>query len=165
MTTPQLPNVPVGQIVGLLEIVDDYKGKADAARIAADYDLDIDELLPSVHAAELLGFVTVADGDITLTAVGRNMLKAGIVKRKAIFREQALKTPIFADVIIKLTKAGGRMQKDDLADILGFKLWTHDQETAVRTLINWGRHGNILSFDADTKEIVLLMPGPGSDAA
>jgi hypothetical protein len=84
------------------------------------------------------------------------MLKASLKTRKTIFREQALKTPIFQDVIGKLQKVGGRMQKDELADILGFKLWTHDQEEAVRTLINWGRHGGILSYDADTKEIVLL---------
>lgn len=156
MLSPHLPNVPVGSIVGVLEVVDDYKGKVDAARIAADYDLDIDEFLPSVHAAELLGFVKVSEGDVALTDVGRKMLKASLKTRKTIFREQALKTPIFQDVVSKLQKAGGRMQKDDLADILGFKLWTHDQETAVRTLINWGRHGGILSFDADTKEIVLL---------
>ncbi|MEA3200342.1 MAG: NitT/TauT family transport system ATP-binding protein [Thermoplasmata archaeon] len=156
MLSPQLPNVPVGSIVGVLEIVDDYKGKVDAARIAADYDLDIDEFLPSVHAAELLGFVKVAEGDVALTDVGRKMLKASLKTRKTIFREQALKTPIFMDVLGKLQKVGGRMQKDELADILGFKLWTHDQEEAVRTLINWGRHGNILSYDADTKEIVLL---------
>lgn len=156
MTTPQLPNVPVGTITGVLEIVDDYKGKVDAARIAAEFDLDIDEFLPSVQAAELLQFVTVKDGDVMLTDAGKRMLKASLRQRKVIFREQALKTPIFMDVVAKLQKAGGRMQKEDLADILGFKLWTHDQETAVRTLINWGRYGGILSFDADTKEIVLL---------
>jgi NitT/TauT family transport system ATP-binding protein len=156
MSTPQLPNVTVGSIVGVLEIVDDYKGKVDAARIAADYDLDIDEFLPSVHGAELLGFVTVAEGDIILTDVGKKMLKATLKNRKAIFREQSMKTPIFQDVLAKLRKSGGRMHKDDLADILGFKLWTHDQETAARTLIAWGRHANLLSYDAITKEIVLL---------
>jgi NitT/TauT family transport system ATP-binding protein len=151
-----LPNVPVGQIVGVLEVADDYKGKVDVARIAAEYDLDIDELLPQVRAAELLGYVTVSEGDLELTAVGRKVLKAGLKARKTIFREQALKTPIFQDVVAKLKKAGGRMTKDDLAEILGFKLWTHEPEEAVRTLINWGRYGTILSYDADTREIVLL---------
>lgn len=154
--TTMLPNVSVGSITGVLEIVDDYGGKVDAARIAADYDLDIDEFLPSVHAAELLHFVKVHEGDVLLTDVGRKMLKATLKNRKVIFRDQALKTPIFIDVVAKLQKAGGRMKKDELADILGFKLWTHSQEEATRTLINWGRHGGILSYDADTREIILL---------
>jgi NitT/TauT family transport system ATP-binding protein len=155
MTSP-LPNAPVGQITGILEIVHGYKGKAPLSRIAADYDLDLAELLPSVEACELLGFLTVVDGQAALTETGTKMLKASLRQRKLIFRDQALQTPFFQDVVSKLSKTGGRMKKKALAEIVGFKLWTHDSEQSVRTLINWGRHGGILSYDADSQEIVLL---------
>ncbi|MHB8633650.1 MAG: AAA-associated domain-containing protein [Thermoplasmatota archaeon] len=152
----QLPNATPGQIMGLLEILDDYKGRADAARIAADFDLDLDELLPSVEGAELLGFCSTAHGDVIVTDVGRKMLKASLKVRKTIFREQVLKTVIVQEILLKLKKAGGRLGRDDLAEILGFKLWTHDVEPALKTLIGWGRQATLFSYDADRRELVLV---------
>lgn len=151
-----LPNVNFSQIVGVLEIVDDHKGRVDVARIASEYGLDIDELLPGVEACEILHFVTVEKGDIHLEEMGRKVLKASLRARKQLLREQVLKMPIFQDVISKLQKAGGHMEREGLAEILGFKLWTHDTEQAARTLINWGRHTGILSYDADSGEVKLL---------
>lgn len=155
MTSP-LPNAPVGQITGILEIVHSYKGKVGVARLAADYDLDLDELLPSLDAAELLQFLVVHEGQATITETGTRMLKASLRQRKLVFREQAMKTPLFQDVVAKLRRAGGRLRKEELTEIVGFKLWTHDMERSVRTLINWGRHAGILSYDADTHDIVLV---------
>jgi NitT/TauT family transport system ATP-binding protein len=152
----QLPTVNFSQIVGVLEIVDDFKGHVDVARIAGEYGLDIDELLPSVEAGELLGFVKVTDGDIVLQDPGRKVLKASLRQRKLLLREAVLRTPIFQDVIAKLRKSGGAMDREALAEILGFKLWTHDMEKAARTVINWGRHTGILSYDADTHQVRLL---------
>ena len=151
-----LPATNFSQIVGILEIVDDHKGRVDVARIAAEHGLGMDDLLPAVEAAEMLGFVTVREGDIELLDAGRKVLKASLLHRKRLLREQVLKMPIFQDVIGKLQKAGGQMRREELADILGFKLWTHDTEQAARTLINWGRHTGLLSYDADTGKVVLL---------
>src|SRR5581483_10547276 len=128
-----LPNAPVGQITGILEIVHSYKGSEGLSRLAADYDLALDELLPSVEAAELLQFLTVNDGAAALTDTGARMLKASLRQRKSIFRDQALKTPLVQDVVAKLQRAGGRMRKSQLMEIVGFKLWTHDTERSVRT--------------------------------
>jgi len=152
----QLPNVNFSQITGVLEIVDDHKGKVDVARIASEHGLDIDELLPSIEAAELLGFVKVEGGDIELLETGHRLLRASLRARKQVLREQVLKTPIFQDVVGKLQKAGGTMDKDTLVDVLGFKLWTPEPDRAAKTIINWGRHTGILTFDADTNEIRLV---------
>lgn len=153
-----LPHTNFSQIVGVLEIVDDHKGRVDVARVAAEHGLGMDHLLPAVEACEMLGFVTVHEGDIELLDPGRKVLKASLLNRKKLLREQVLKLPIFQDVLGKLQKAGGQMRREDLADILGFKLWTHDTEQAVRTLINWGRHTALLSYDADNGQVVLLPP-------
>ncbi|MHB8586615.1 MAG: AAA-associated domain-containing protein [Thermoplasmatota archaeon] len=153
--TTALPEATVGQIVGVLEIAKDHNGKVDAARISQEYDLEIDELLPAIQGAELMGLVRVSEGDVILTDVGTRLLKASLSARKTIIREQLKATPIFQDVIKKLKQTGGSISKEDLAQILGFKLWTHDTETAVRTLIAWGRHARILAYDADTGQITL----------
>ena len=151
-----LPATNFSQISGVLEIVDDHKGRVDVARIAGEHGLGMDDLLPAVEAAEMLGFVKVQEGDIELLDAGRKVLKASLLHRKKLLREQVLKLPLFQDVIGKLSKAGGRMRREDLAEILGFKLWTHDTEQAVRTVINWGRHTAILSYDADNGQVILL---------
>src|SRR6202044_1700279 len=53
-----LPHARPGGIAGLLELVLDHNGKDDIYRLADDLAFQIDDLLPIVHAAQLLGFLT-----------------------------------------------------------------------------------------------------------
>lgn len=58
-----LPHVRVSTISGLLElIVDQPEGTDDIPRLAESLKLAVDDLLPIVDAAVLLGFATVCDG-------------------------------------------------------------------------------------------------------
>ena len=153
---PHLPFVSPGQVVGILEIVEEYKGSVEAARLAKDFDLRIDELLPVVEAAEMLDFAKVTDGLISLTPAGHKVLKGSTRQRKSIFKDQAINTPIFSDVIAKMQASGGRMSREALGEVLAFKLWTSDQETALRLVIHWGRYAGILTYDADTHQVTLV---------
>jgi NitT/TauT family transport system ATP-binding protein len=161
--TSALPTTTPGSIAGILEIVQDFGGDVDAARIAAEHALELDDLLPPVQAAELLGFVTTPEGNIKLTDAGKKFLKASLQKRKALFREQLVKTPIFQDVLSKLAKMErGTMTKDQVIEVLGFKLWTTTPEQSFRTFVNWGRYAGLVTYDADTQD-VRLVPEPKAD--
>ncbi|MHB8606528.1 MAG: AAA-associated domain-containing protein [Thermoplasmatota archaeon] len=154
--TTLLPNATPGAMTGVLEIVQDYGGDVDAARIAADYDLELDDLLPPIQAAELLGFATTPEGNVKLTDIGKKYLKASLIKRKSIFRDQVLKTAIFQDVLAKLKKMEDRrMTKSEVIEVLGFKLWTTTPELAFRTLVGWGRHSGVLVYDAKEESLTL----------
>ncbi len=77
------PKCSPSEMTGLLVLLDSHKGDEDVARLADDLDLEIDEILPSLDYAEVLGFVQVDDGRATLTDTGRRLLAGTIRERKA----------------------------------------------------------------------------------
>src|SRR5437870_8354488 len=98
-----MSKVSVGQILGLVEAVDEVGGVADAATIAREVDMDIDRLGPILGAAEFLGLVTVEDGDIRITDLRRKLLMATVRERNKIIRQ------VIDDLLtIRLVMAMGR---------------------------------------------------------
>jgi NitT/TauT family transport system ATP-binding protein len=68
-----LPHVRVGGISGLLElIVEHSQGQVDIYQVAERLRLSVDDLLPILDAAQLLGFAEVTQGDVCLTDIGRD---------------------------------------------------------------------------------------------
>src|SRR6266545_765236 len=61
----------VGQVLGLVEAVDEAGGTADVATISSEVDMDIDRLGPILAAAEFLGLLEVEDGDVRMTELSR----------------------------------------------------------------------------------------------
>src|SRR5580658_5749548 len=60
---PMLPHARVGGISGLLEIINDRGGREDLPKLAESLRLEVDDLLPAVDAALMLGFAQVSEGD------------------------------------------------------------------------------------------------------
>ena len=70
-----LPHVSVGGLAGLLEILNDLGGREDLPHLGRLLTFEVDDLLPIVDAAKMLGFAEVADADIELTAEGKALSK------------------------------------------------------------------------------------------
>src|SRR3989475_12091135 len=81
-----MAKVSVGQILGLVEAVDEVGGVADAAKISREVEMDVDRLGPILTAAEFLGLVTIEDGDIRITELSRKLLTGNVRERKRIVR-------------------------------------------------------------------------------
>jgi NitT/TauT family transport system ATP-binding protein len=79
-----LPHARPGSIAGLVELLNDRGSKEDLYRVAEELVMNVDDLLPIVEAAALLGFVKSEHGDIEVTVSGRTFAKADISTRKAI---------------------------------------------------------------------------------
>jgi NitT/TauT family transport system ATP-binding protein len=63
-----LPNITIDELSGLLEYLDEAPhNRADIYQVVEELKVELDLLLPSTEAAELLGFAMVAQEDITLT--------------------------------------------------------------------------------------------------
>src|ERR1700751_4760231 len=75
-----LPHARPGGIAGLLEIVIDLSnqatGRADIYKLADELALEIDDLLPIVEAAQILGFLRVGEGDVVITPEGREFAES-----------------------------------------------------------------------------------------
>ena len=62
-----LPHTRPGSIAGLLELLIDHGGEEDLYHVAEQLLLEVDDLLPIVEGATLLGFATAHEGDVKIT--------------------------------------------------------------------------------------------------
>src|SRR5512136_45310 len=109
-----IAKVSVGQILGLVEAIDEVGGSADAATISQEVEMDIDRLGPIIDAAELLGFVKVEEGDLTITDLSRKVLHANVRERKTIIRDIIDDVPIFKRVMEMVRAAGRPLSRDEV---------------------------------------------------
>ncbi len=151
------PKATISEITGLLEAVNDEGGIEDAARLAADFDLELDEILPSIDGAELLGFATVKDGNIELTEDAQKLLDAGIRERKKIIMDKVAGVEIIKELKNKLMESDEhKMKKEDALRFLQKKISTTDIESYFKIIINWTRHGGLIGYNSDSEEICLM---------
>jgi CBS domain-containing protein len=130
-------------------------GRVDLYRISGDLVLELDDLLPIVEAGDLLGFVTVHEGDLLLTPLGRAYADATILGRKAIIAGRVLRLPIIAWIYETLQQDDNRRVAwdyfhDKLQHDFGDK--ADDQ---LEISIRWGRHAELFAYDDATGELYL----------
>ncbi|PMB34403.1 nitrate ABC transporter ATP-binding protein, partial [Fischerella thermalis CCMEE 5319] len=116
-----LPHVRVGGISGLLElIVEQPDSREDIFKLAERIQLAVDDLLPILDAAVLLGFAKVTQGDVQLTDIGRDFATTTILRSKDLFRQQVLQNvPMLASMVQTLReKRIGSMRADFFMDLL-----------------------------------------------
>jgi NitT/TauT family transport system ATP-binding protein len=143
------------EMLGLLVLLKDHRGADDLARLADDLDLEIDEILPSSDWAEALRLVTVRDGRVAFTDVGRSLVEASIRERKNILREQLKTTTLFSTLVRALENSpGGRLSGEEVNRLLSFTpAPTDDSEQHI---INWGRYTELFRYDPEERVFSLV---------
>ena len=141
-------------MMGLMVLLNGHKGDEEIARLADDLDLEIDEILPAVEYAEVLGLLSVTDGRAKLTELGRKLLAGSISGRKTILREQLRKTTLFKALLRALESAPDRRLTDEQVNQL-VAFTTAPADSLVQNIINWGRYAEMFRYDSDEH---LLLP-------
>jgi NitT/TauT family transport system ATP-binding protein len=123
--------------------------------VADDLNLELDDLLPLVDAAELLGVAHVAEGDIVLTALGQTYAVASILARKEIIAGRTLRQPTIRWIYEILQRNDDRRVAEEY-----FLEQLHPEfgdlvAEQLDTAINWGRYAEIFAFDDDSDELFL----------
>jgi len=157
-----MAKVSVGQILGLVEAVEEVGGVADVATIAQEVDMDIDRLGPILNAAEFLGLVTVEDGDIRITDLSRKLLSANVRERKAIVRDIIDDAPVFREITDMARKAGRPLERNEVIELLANRIGSHRAEDLFKALIYWGRYVELLRYDSQTEQLTLRTPSKTS---
>jgi len=152
-----LPHARPGGIAGLVEILGDRGGADDLYHLAEELVMELDDLLPIVEAATLLGFVEVTEGDAKLTAAGRAYADAGIELRKRIFRDAALeRVSLLRQMQSALrSKADHALPAEFFRDILDERFDAAGAEQQFQTALDWGRYAEIFEFDPATDRLML----------
>ncbi|HLH86035.1 MAG TPA: AAA-associated domain-containing protein [Thermoplasmataceae archaeon] len=146
----------VGDLVGLLEILDDINRTVDIATLDDSLDEERTTLLNLLNDAEGLGFINVDNGDVTLTPLGKKFLDANVSARKEILRDQLKNVEPFHTVIEQLRLSDDRsMARSDIEEILGERMQIADIESTFRVLLNWGRYSKLLDYDAEEERLFL----------
>jgi NitT/TauT family transport system ATP-binding protein len=150
-----MSKVSVGQILGLVEAVDEVGGVADAATLSREVDMDVDRLGPILNAAEFLGLVTVEDGDIRITDLSRKLLMASVRERKKIVREIIDDLPAFRLVMDMARSAGAPLGRQEVLQALADRVGSHHAEDVFTALVYWGRYAELVRYDSESEQLTL----------
>jgi NitT/TauT family transport system ATP-binding protein len=155
-----LPHTRPGSIAGLLELLVDHGGEEDLYHVAEELLLEIDDLLPILEGAALLGFATVREGDVKTTPEGRAFAAAEIATRKSLFRDAALARV----TLLQKMKSALESRSDHVMpleffhDILDEHFTEPEVEKQIETALGWGRYAEIFSYDAESGNLRLHQP-------
>jgi len=157
---PMLPHTRVGGISGLLEIVHDRGGREDLPKLAESLRLEVDDLLPAVDAAMLLGFAQVSEGDVAILPAGAEFAGANVHRSHEIFKEQLLRHVPFMSTVVEALrqKSDGRIGKEFLLDILDEHFSATEAERQFQTIVEWGRYARLFEYDADEERLYAVAP-------
>ncbi|MGH6829312.1 MAG: AAA-associated domain-containing protein [Rhizomicrobium sp.] len=157
-----LVHVSPNQVAGLIEALaaGPYDGKADLPDIAYEQELEVDELFPVAEAMQLLRLADVEGGDIKLTHMGKRFADAELNERKEIFARAMMNYVPLAVHIRRVlderaTHSAPRSRfRDELEDHM-----TEDAaEDTLKTVVSWGRFGELFSYDDDAALFSLENP-------
>ncbi|MCS6812389.1 MAG: AAA-associated domain-containing protein, partial [Cyanobacteria bacterium] len=129
----------------------------DIPRLADRLQLAVDDLLPILDAAVLLGFAEVSQGDVRLTEIGQDFATTTILRSKDLFRQQVLShVPVLNSIVQTLReKQSGSMRADFFLDLWD-EHFPHDEaERQFATAVDWGRYAELFEYDASEDRLYL----------
>jgi NitT/TauT family transport system ATP-binding protein len=157
-----IPRVSTNIMAGLIETVAaaPYSGRADLPEIARSLQLEGDDLFPAAEALQNLGFAEVREGDIHLTMPGRVFAEADTQQRKRMFSDHLLRFFPLASHIRRVLdeRPGHRAPRVRFEQELEDYLSDDAAEETIDTIINWGRYGEIFSYEDQAEMFSLENP-------
>jgi NitT/TauT family transport system ATP-binding protein len=150
-----IPCVPVGQVIGLLSIIQDTPDLPSIYDISNEIGKEFGDTIALVKAAEILEFVDTPKNDVFLTELGRSFLEADREGRKKIFAGQVHKLRLF-HIIIEYLKLEPEVERDRVVRDIASALPYDNPEKILETMIAWGRYAGIMDYNAKTETVFAL---------
>src|ERR1700724_2714965 len=157
-----LTHVSSNILSGLMEAVSEppYNGQADLPAIALALRMEVDDLFPAAEALQLLRFAELEGGDIRLTEAGLQCAHADTDDRKKLFARHLITyVPLAAHVRRVLDeRASHSAPKSRFFDELEDSMTEEAAEQTLRTIISWGRYGEVFAYDDHRQAFSLENP-------
>jgi NitT/TauT family transport system ATP-binding protein len=162
-----LPHARPGGISGFLEILQAFGGREDTYKLADELGFDLDDFLPIVEAATLLGFIKVEEGDAEITPEGRKLAEGDIDEGKKLFREATLAhVPLMSQITRALAAKPDHTVSDELfRDLLDEHFSEEEVDRQLDTVLNWARFSELFDYDAKTNRFFLEESEPLAEKA
>jgi len=157
-----LPEVSAGGLSGLLEILAARGGREGLAELADDLTFEVDDLLPLVDAAVMLGLARTEEAELELTDQGREFVTGDIDASKMLFGRLACQRAPLIKAIMNGLRAtsDGTLREGFFLDLLRRGFSEDEARRQLDIAIDWGRYGELFEYDAESGQLVL-----GSDPA
>ncbi|HEY1961976.1 MAG TPA: nitrate/sulfonate/bicarbonate ABC transporter ATP-binding protein [Rhizomicrobium sp.] len=157
-----LPAVSTGLMAGLIEALaaPAYEGKADLPELAADLQLEVDELFPVAETLQMLKLAEVEGGDIRLTHMGKRFAEEDTNVRKEIFSRALMSyVPLAAHIRRVLDERASHTApwsrfEDELEDYMTAEA----AEETLDAVIGWGRFAELFAYDDESAMFSLENP-------
>jgi NitT/TauT family transport system ATP-binding protein len=152
-----LPEVSAGGLSGLLEILAARGGSDGLAELADDLSFEVDDLLPLVDAAVLLGLAEVHGADLEITDAGREFATADINSSKMLFGKLAAEhAPLIKAILNGLrATADGTLREGFFLDLLRRGFSDEEARQQLDIAIDWSRYGELFEYDKESGQLVL----------
>ncbi len=159
--TRLLPDSSVPALAGMLEHINQGRGRHDLYKLDEELGVEMDVLLQTVEMAEMLGFAQVASGDIQITPLGQTFAEASILTRKEIFASRVRRLPMIQWVMNMLSVAPDHVLPWKVFHTaLSLEFPADMAEQQLDVAIGWGRYAELIDYD-DRDETLSLDPSQG----
>jgi NitT/TauT family transport system ATP-binding protein len=150
-----LPLVRIGAVAGFIELLEDRQG--DLYRLAQELLLELDDIVPIVEAAKMMKLLTLKEGDIYLTAMGKQFIEGDIDERKHLIRQSILDNIRLVQQIKRLLDANPsqRISEDLILEILEVNFSPEESKKQLKMVIDWGRYTELFGYDEPAGAIYL----------
>jgi NitT/TauT family transport system ATP-binding protein len=152
-----LPHATAGGMAGLLEFLNDRGGREDLYHLAEELLMEVDDLFPIVDEAVMLGFAESTQGDVQITAAGKEFAEADITTRKKLFRDAVLShVTLIQQIRNALERKSDRaVPLEFFRDVLDKHFSQEDVQHQLDAALNWGRYAEIFTYDSQTDRLLL----------
>ncbi len=152
MRMESIPLVPVGQILGLMSILNDSPELSNIYDISDEIGKEFGETISIVKAAEILELIDTPRHEVEFTDLGRRFVAADRLGRRAIFAEQVFKLRLF-HIIIALLNEYDEVDADRVIKDIASALPYDNPEKTFQTMIAWGRYAGLMDINAKTRMV------------
>lgn len=156
-----LPAVTLGEVLGLMEIVNKSGGRMDVFTLDQLTEYDFGHTLAVVKAGEMLDFIDTPKNAVVLTTTGRALLTADVNARKQTFNRQLRALETFRFVVQILGEAREqRLPKDVIVEEFAVRLPGQDYDKLFDTVVAWGRYAELFGYEPQSETLYLDQPQP-----
>ncbi len=155
----RLQHVSTNTLAGMIETLatPENSGHAALSDLGNELMLEMDELFPIAESLDLLGFATMASGDMKLTPDGAAFAGMSTEDRKHVFADHLLaNVPLVAHIKRVLDeRPNHRAPRIRFETELEDHLNEAEAEDTLHAVISWGRYAELFSYD-DAAEVFSL---------
>jgi NitT/TauT family transport system ATP-binding protein len=157
-----LPEVSTNTMAGLMETLaaQPYRGHADLPKLADSLQMPADDLFPVGETLQLLRFAEFAEGDIKLTPAGMRFAEMDVDTRKKLFGDHLVTyVPLAQHIRNVLDERPTHIARaarflEELEDYMSEEY----AERTLKSVITWGRYGEIFAYDESSETFSLENP-------